>query len=593
MREFTKRKKVIISFITLVVFVVGLVSIGKLNYQNKRVTRDMLLENLNQINNECNSVYDDVEVNERKYIELLKTEQDPFKIGMYSSTLVQVYTVFGDYDKIIYYSNNAIENYKKVPNGEYYAIFEAKYLAWSMLGIGRYSDSFRAANDLLQMTNEIDSNVLTDEESLDTEALIYSIFTFIYSQFDILDSAKFYYDKLCDLEVTPKLQASMGDRMAYSKMVYADKIDDVNLLKKYADQCYEISVSRDEAMGTNIADSVILNVGSANIKLGNLEEAYDQIKRAEEFFSNMNDQIGIGRCYVAYGDYYNELNDIDLVIANYDKALELYIASNDYYNTKFVTERLVYILKENNLEKNLDKYYKIFFDASGGVGGYKAVNNLLSELVNINDELNYSKLILFEKQVKVNKVGVVIASMVIVLLGILIKRLYSLIKKKNETEKRLEEIANTDYLTGVNTRAYGEKLIEKEIVKNKEFSMAIIDIDNFKCINDTYGHIFGDEILKTVAKTIKENIRQEDIIARYGGEEFIIAFIDKNKDEAKEILDRVRLVVSNLKFKNEVSVSFSGGIESWDNTDLALIISKADKLLYKAKNNGKNQVIIE
>lgn len=587
MRELTKRKKVITATVILFIFMAGV-----LNIPQSRSGREELLKNLEIINSECNSVYDDIHGSESKYLELLKTETDPFNIGVYSSALVQVYTVSSDYENILKYSNNAIENYKKVPGGEYYAIFESKYLAWSMLSIGRYSDSFSATNDLLQMTNEAGDWVLTDEETLDTEALVYSIFTFIYSQFDIIDSAKIYYDKLCEIEMTPRLESSIGDRIAYSKMIYSDKINDQKLFKKYADECYEISVKRDEVMGTNVADSVILNVGVANIRLGKLEEGFEQVKIAEEFYSKMNDFGALGSIYTSYGEYYEANNNIDLVIENYDKAIEVYTNAEDYYNLKFTIDKLISVLSENDMYTEVEKYYKAFYETSKKIGGYKTVNNLLSELVNINDELNNSKLLLFERQAKANKVVSVMAIMVIVLLALLINRMYFLIKKKNESEKRLEVIANTDYLTGVNTRSYGEKLIGEEIVKDKEFSMAIIDIDNFKHINDTYGHMFGDQILRVVAKAIKDNVGSDDIIARYGGEEFIIAFANKSKEEAKVKLDLVREVVHNLKFEDGVRVTFSGGIERWDKSDLENVITKADKLLYKAKNEGKNKIVI-
>ncbi|MBU3106358.1 GGDEF domain-containing protein [Clostridium gasigenes] len=170
-------------------------------------------------------------------------------------------------------------------------------------------------------------------------------------------------------------------------------------------------------------------------------------------------------------------------------------------------------------------------------------------------------------------------------------RMDFLIKKKDESEKILEKIANTDYLTGINTRAYGEKLILDEINKNNKFSMAIIDIDNFKNINDSYGHIFADVILKKIAKKLKESIDSKDIIARFGGEEFIIAFVGKDKDEAKETLDKIRIEVNNIIFKHNVKASFSAGIEEWDKTSIDLVIKKADELLYKAKREGKNKVV--
>ena len=166
----------------------------------------------------------------------------------------------------------------------------------------------------------------------------------------------------------------------------------------------------------------------------------------------------------------------------------------------------------------------------------------------------------------------------------------SSIKKKNVTEKKLEEIANKDYLTGVNTRAYGYKLISN-LIKNKvNFSLSLLDIDNFKRLNDTFGHMFGDEVLKAIADKIKEKIDNDDIVIRFGGEEFIVIFVNCTSIEAKERLDKIREDINEIIFDNGVRVSISAGIKEWDNTKIEDVIEQADKLLYKAKNEGKNRV---
>lgn len=144
----------------------------------------------------------------------------------------------------------------------------------------------------------------------------------------------------------------------------------------------------------------------------------------------------------------------------------------------------------------------------------------------------------------------ILASIIIIILGLLLTKGYFLVKRKNETEKMLEKMANTDFLTEVNTRSYGASLVGNEISKNKKISIGIIDIDNFKNINDTYGHIFGDMILKSIARELKESIDNEDIVYRFTGEEFVVAFVGKNKDIAKEKLDEIRISINN-----EVSIS--------------------------------------
>ena len=128
---------------------------------------------------------------------------------------------------------------------------------------------------------------------------------------------------------------------------------------------------------------------------------------------------------------------------------------------------------------------------------------------------------------------------------------------------------------------------------NTKFSFAVLDIDNFKNVNDTYGHIFGDNVLKVIADKIKEGIQKDDIVIRFGGEEFIIVFVECSILDAKEILDKIRIDVSNVVFDNDVMISISAGIKEWDGVqNIEDLMIDADMLLYKAKNEGKNKVVI-
>lgn len=582
------KKKRLIILITILMICLGVTLL--INYYDKKVDEELLESNLKIINDECNSIYENMDECEEKYKSLLGVEEDPFKRGMYSSVLVQYYSVKNNYEEYKKYGYQAVENYNKVENGEYYSIAEQKYLAWSMLRLGKYSDSFIITNQLLDFLNSSGHEILTEEEVVDLESVIYSIFICLYSQFNILDTAEIYYDKLCQLDITSGVEKSKGDRIAYSKMIYADKINDLELRKQYAEECYQISLNRDKENSIEIADSVILNLASANTKLGNLEEALEQIKKSEEFFSKMGDTEGMANTYVAYAEYYDALNKNDLVQEYYNRAIEIYSETKNYYNLKYTTYELIKFLEANNLNNNINHYYKLYYNISNNLGGDEDINDLLIEITNTNDELNKIRVVLLEEESKTNKRTIIMGSVVIIILAVMIIRMYSLIKKKNESEKRLEELVNTDYLTGLNTRGYGERLILNEINKNTKLAIAVIDIDNFKSVNDNYGHLFGDVLLKRIATELKENLDKNDIIARFGGEEFLVALKNKDNEEAKENLDNIRKIVNNTIFENDIQVSFSAGIKEWDGTSIDLVIKKADELLYKAKREGKNRV---
>lgn len=129
---------------------------------------------------------------------------------------------------------------------------------------------------------------------------------------------------------------------------------------------------------------------------------------------------------------------------------------------------------------------------------------------------------------------------------------------------------------------------------NEKFIIAMIDIDDFKKTNDTYGHLFGDEVLVEVFAALKREIADNGIVTRFGGEEFMIIF---NGDDVENAINKLNNVKNHMikyrKDKELRQVTFSGGIQVCDSTmDLVALLDKADEKLYRAKHNGKNRVEI-
>ncbi len=165
--------------------------------------------------------------------------------------------------------------------------------------------------------------------------------------------------------------------------------------------------------------------------------------------------------------------------------------------------------------------------------------------------------------------------------------------------KELERITQRDALLDIYNRKYFFEYIEK-IVKQKthsQFAVVMIDIDNFKKVNDTFGHQFGDKILINTANIIQGWLGQNDIIARYGGEEIILYITDF--DDEMAVFNKVEIirrsiassVVNFQNIKHSVTASFGVSYYPTDGSDINDLIKLADDLLYKAKKNGKNQVV--
>jgi len=181
----------------------------------------------------------------------------------------------------------------------------------------------------------------------------------------------------------------------------------------------------------------------------------------------------------------------------------------------------------------------------------------------------------------------------------LLRELY--LKEKinaEEAGKKLEEIAYTDMLTGIMNKRQFMNLTSAQVerIKRQNGSAYIIifDIDHFKKVNDTYGHLVGDKVLKCLADRTKEQLRPYDLFARYGGEEFIMFVSDITGPDIKKHAERMRLAIngSPMEFDGlQLTVSASFGVAPVTYTDtLENIIHTADEALYKAKNEGRNRV---
>ncbi len=182
---------------------------------------------------------------------------------------------------------------------------------------------------------------------------------------------------------------------------------------------------------------------------------------------------------------------------------------------------------------------------------------------------------------------------------ILLYRQYETRKYNKElllVNKKLEELSTTDPLTGIYNRRYLDSRMDEsfELFKRYQtpFSLVLIDIDDFKDINDTYGHHIGDNVLQTISKTISENSRKNDVVGRWGGEEFLIISHHTNIDEAKIVAQKICLAVEKQNYGVEQTITASFGVTQIQNRDSYInLITRVDNALYQAKKEGKNRVV--
>lgn len=175
------------------------------------------------------------------------------------------------------------------------------------------------------------------------------------------------------------------------------------------------------------------------------------------------------------------------------------------------------------------------------------------------------------------------------------------VKVRLERARMLKERANKDVLTGLLIRrAFMEELVDmaEESQRNELiFSLALIDVDHFKAVNDTYGHLAGDQVLSQFGQLLRKRFRVEDVRGRWGGEEFVVAFRHIHKDTARGALQRaleeLRLISFGGDHGETFNITFSAGLVSYpeDGKEIETLIKIADNRLYRAKEQGRNRLI--
>ncbi len=168
-----------------------------------------------------------------------------------------------------------------------------------------------------------------------------------------------------------------------------------------------------------------------------------------------------------------------------------------------------------------------------------------------------------------------------------------------DEEINLRKQVATDELTGLANRghviSYLKRAIEDAAKNNTALSVIMADLDHFKVINDTHGHLIGDRVLQDTATRIFAALRHFDIVGRYGGEEFVIVLFNTGKEVAYDIAERIRIRVSTIPMKydnTEIHMTISQGVAQVQAGDtIETLITRADEALYRAKDKGRNQVI--
>lgn len=172
------------------------------------------------------------------------------------------------------------------------------------------------------------------------------------------------------------------------------------------------------------------------------------------------------------------------------------------------------------------------------------------------------------------------------------------ITERKRYQEKIERLARRDNLTDLFNRGTFMEKLQEEFERvdryEQELSVIMMDVDHFKNINDTHGHLAGDEILKGIAESLRENTRSTDFPGRYGGEEFCVALPETALNRAEELAERIRKLIRDAEYYEDVTVTCSFGVAAHDGSveELDDLLNRADEALYRSKENGRDRTTV-
>ena len=332
----------------------------------------------------------------------------------------------------------------------------------------------------------------------------------------------------------------------------------------------------------NHIGSVELSISSASIievlsKIYDYEDFYFIIDKSVVEENVFNDETANYRDSLFFDDYYVD-KEVDEITSAYNKVVP---ASKELFFQG---------IKEQCMEKIKDKksFVSIYdYEGKDYIVKFSSIYNLketpIAYLISISESVVYKQ---FSKDMYREIILVTLLAFFIIIFGLILA--FYQYKLKNSSE--------LDFLTKIYNRNKFYEIVEREVrlAKRNRYDSAVMlmDIDHFKSINDTYGHEWGDEVLKELVNQIMENIRDVDVFARWGGEEFVLLLPNTKKDDALQVAEKIRVLIDKCDSPQLKGVTISIGVTliDPDNYNIDNSIKVADEAMYCAKESGRNQV---
>jgi len=483
---------------------------------------------------------------------------------------------------------------------------EVKYIAEGLINLGaiyylseEYEQSLIMLNDALTIANTLDNDEL--KGSVNSELGV--LYAYMYQPKKAIKFYQASYDHFkkagMELYALNSLQNIAVNHMEENRYEQA-----IPLLE-------EIIANGDKFSNNEVLAGVHIRMAMAHVmkKSPDSEVAYQYLVIAEQYVKDVEQHnapmyFTVEKAYIleAMGRYDEALDSLKIaekLLANRSETKNtfshynlMYLQSEIYYKTgeyqqafEKQTQFLTRLTKDQS-DVNMEKVEELRLSYESKQADLQ--NKILEQELSVQ-VMQLSDVTYHEKNLQ----------LLIFFVALVILALAWFLLKITQGQKHLAKMSQLDELTGVVNRRHlmelGEKMLVRAQKENNCFSVLMLDVDNFKAINDTYGHKVGDDVLRDIARLGLNTMRLTDCFGRFGGEEFICLLPDTSQDQAYDIAERLRLIIQDHQwdYKTLEKVTASIGVASYrkEDTDSFLkLLKDADITMYQAKSQGRNRV---
>ena len=437
---------------------------------------------------------------------------------------------------------------------------------------GEFSKALEYASDAIDVFNELE-----DEKSL---SMIYNNIAGVYLKMEDYEKSLEYTEKAISLAERDNDELSLA-KYLNNKGIAIENIKEDGTGAQFIRKSIEIKEKN--SLKRDLPNSY-MNLADIFLYTGRENEAIDLLNKAREVANENRDEYSLADICRYEAEYYKATGDLDSALASLENSLE-------YHRSKGNKSEILQKLKA------ISEIQEAKGDVEGALEQYREMARLNSEIFREEEARVIAKLgATFADMQKLREIEDMAArnnelSEVNKLIGRKNEELTKMQSELKSANELLKLRAETDPLTGLMNQKKMFEVVEYEINRAKRYgnalSIIMLDIDNFKELNDCLGHLKGDEILEILSSLIISNIRKIDYAFRYGGEEFVILLPSTVLDSALATAKRIR---DSAEETADLPITFSAGVTEWQGESVQELLLGVDKLMYQAKNKGKNRI---